>query len=231
MAPASAALVWHAFTNAQWDVVYGYDAEKKQLLGRGSYAGNDKPFATADEMRTGQCGQICCPAGVLLIGRKTGKLDARKAELAALREAVRHARDQKNVDKLGGDKWVMLAGIACYDRWIRDFKDPKRKRGVGDAYCYGVYRSTHAAAAGFLREIAPRHPKGAAHLMRAADHFKAEAGILGKGRKLLWWDSPEGPDPKRNAEAAALLQKARDAYAEGIAEIERALADALRPAD
>ncbi|HUT32894.1 MAG TPA: hypothetical protein VNE39_05400 [Planctomycetota bacterium] len=219
-----AALVWHAFTNAEWDVVYGYDAEKKQFLGRGSYAGNDKPFAAEDEMRTGQCGDICCPAGVLLISRKTGEFDAPKAEVAALREAVRHARDQKNVDKLGGEKWVMLAGLACYDRWIRDFGKPDKKREVGDAYCYGVYRSTHAAAAGFLRETAPKHPAMADHLRRAADHFQAEAEALAKGEKLLWWNSPEGPDPKRNTAAAALLTQARDAYAAGIAEVEKALA-------
>jgi len=168
-----AALVWHGFTNAEWDVVYGVDAEKKQFLGRGSYAGNDKPFAAADETRTGQCGEICCPAGVVLIGRKTAELDAAKAELAALQEAVRHARDHKNVDKLGGEKWVMLAGIACYDRRIADFRKPDKKREVGDAYCYGVYRSTHAAAAGFLREIAPKHPEAAEHLMQARDAYAA----------------------------------------------------------
>ncbi len=219
-----AVLVWHAFTTAEWDVVYGDDAENKQLLGRGSYAGNDKPFATADETRTGQCGEICPPQGVIFIGRKAGQLDAPKAEIAALREAVRHARDQKNVDKLGGKKWVMLAGLACYDRWIRDFGRPDKKREMGDAYCYGVYRSTHAAAAGFLREVAPSHPKMAERLKRAADHFQAESETLAQGEKLLWWNSPEGPDAKRNAEAAALLQKARGAYAAGIAEIEAAIA-------
>lgn len=220
-----AALVWHAFTNAEWDVVYGYDREKKQFLGRGSYAGNDKPFAEADEMRMGTCGGICDPLGVILIGRKAGQLDAPKAELDALQEAVRHARSQKNVDKLGGEKWVMLQGIACYDRWAREFRDdPKRKRGVGDAYCYGVYRSTHRAAAGLLREIAPKYPKGAEHLRQAAGQFEAEANVLDKGEKLLWWNSPEGPDAKRNAEAAALLKQVRDAYAAGITAIEQALA-------
>jgi hypothetical protein len=219
-----AALVFHAFTNAEFDVVYGYDIEKKQFLGRGSYAGNDKPFAEADEGRMATCGGICDPLGAILIGRKTGTFDARKAELAALAEAVRHARSQKNLDKLGGEKWVMLQGLACYDRWVRDFQKPDKKREVGDAYCYGVYHSTHRAAAAFLREIAPRYPKGAEHLRRAAGHFEAEANTLDQGEKLLWWNSPEGPDPKRNAEAAEILKQARDAYAAGIAAIEQALA-------
>jgi hypothetical protein len=35
------ALVWHAFTNAEWDVVCGYDEEKSTFLGRGSYLGLD----------------------------------------------------------------------------------------------------------------------------------------------------------------------------------------------
>lgn len=171
------------------------------------------------------CGDTCPPAGALLIGRRTGRFDARKAEIAALQEAVRHARSQKNVDKLGGDTWVMLQGIACYDRWIDEFRsDPNKKRGMGDAYCYGIYRSTHGAAAGFLREIAPNYPKGAEHLKLAADSFEREVDWLRKGEKLLGWDSPEGPDAKRNAEAAEVLDHARDAYAAGIAEIAKALA-------
>lgn len=62
------------------------------------------------------------------------------------------------------------------------------------------------------------------HLRRAADHFQAEAETLASSEKLLWWNSPEGPDPGRNAKAAALLKGARAAYAAGIAEIEKALA-------
>jgi len=217
------ALVWHAFSNAEWDVVYGYDSEKRQFLGRGSWKGNDKPYAVADEGRTNTCGHICPPQGVIIIGRKARTFDARAAELAALKEAVRHGRSQHNVDNLGGEKWVMLEGIACYDRWICDFKDPEKKRTMGDAYCYGVYHSTRRAAASFLREIAPKYPRAAEHLKRAAEHFETEVMWLDRAEKQLWWNSPAGPDPKRNAEAADFLQKARDAYASGIAEIEKAL--------
>ena len=218
------ALVWHAFTNAEWDVVYGYDGDKRQFLGRGSWQGNDKPYAVADEGRMSTCGKICPPQGVVVIRQKAKPFDAREAELAALREAVRHGRSQKNVDKLGGEKWAMLEGIACYDRWVRDFKDPEKKRTMGDSYCYGVYHSVRASAAPFLREIAPRYPKAAEHLEAAAKHFETEVEWLKKGEKLLWWGSPEGPDPNRNEQAAAILQNARDAYAAGIGEIEKALA-------
>ena len=218
------ALVWHAFSNAEWDVVYGYDSKKRQFLGRGSWQGNDKPYAVADEGRTSTCGKICPPQGVILIGRKVRAFDARQAELAALKEAVRHGRSQRNVDQLGGEKWAMLQGIACYDRWIRDFGDPKKKREMGDSYCYGVYHSVRAAAAPFLREIAPKYPKAAEHLGVAAKHFETEVESLKKGEKLLWWNAPAGPDPKRNKRAVAILQKARDAYAAGIAELGKALA-------
>ncbi len=218
------AIVWHAFTNAEWDVVCGFDDEKKQFIGRGSYVGSKGEYATADENRTIKCEHICDPLGAILIGEKTGEFDARAAELAALKEAVRHARSRENEDKLGGDKWVMLEGILCYDRWISDFKnDPEKTRGAGDAYCYGIYKSTHRTASEFLNEIAPRYPEASENLRSAATHFAAEADVLDQGEELLWWNSPQGPDLERNAKAAELLARARDSYVNGIDEIERAL--------
>ena len=128
-------------------------------------------------------------------------------------------------DKLGGDDWVFLEGFLAYERWIDDFKNnPKKTRGSGDAYCYGIYKSTHRAASEFLQEIAPKYPKATQHLESAAKHFAAEADGLDRGADLLWWQSPKGPDLERNAKAAELLSKARDSYAKGIEEIEKALA-------
>ncbi|MBC8233597.1 effector binding domain-containing protein [bacterium] len=217
-------ILWHAFTNAEWDVVCGFDDEKKEFLGRGSYAGNEGEYATADETRTIKCGHICPPQGAILIGEKTGEFDACKTELAALKEAVKHAHSTKNKDKFGGDEWVFLEGLLAYDRWINDFKnDPNRLRGSGDAYCYGIYKSTHRAASEFLKEIAPKYPETAKHLELAAKHFAAEADVLEQGADLLWWQSPEGPDLERNAKAAELLIKARNSYANGIDEIDKAL--------
>ena len=133
-----AVLVWHAFTNAEFDVVFGYDSKAKEFLGRGSYAGNDKPYAHADEMRTSKCGPICDPLGVILIGRRAGRLDAGAAEIAALQEAVKHARWRPDPEKVAAKEWTMFYGIACYDRWIAESrKNPKSISG-GNRYCYGV---------------------------------------------------------------------------------------------
>ena len=216
-------LVWHAFTNAEWDLVYGFDEESKQFLGRGSYAGNDEEYASADETRAAKCGHICDPQGAIIIGEKTGEFDARKADLAALRWAVDHAHSKRGADQLDKDEWVLLEGLMAYDRWINDFKDPEKTRENGDSYCYGIYKSTHRAASEFLKEIAPKYPEIFEHLKMAAEHFKAEADTLDSGADLLWWDAPKGPDAERNLKAVNLLSKARESYASGIMEIEKAL--------
>ena len=139
------ALVWHAFTWAEWDVVCGFDDATHQFVGRGSYAGLDG-YATADQARMATCGDICAPIGAILVGTKTGHYDARATEIAALQEAVAHAHSTENVEALGGEGWVMLFGLACYDRWIQDFEtDPPRLPTMGDRYCFGVNRSTLAS--------------------------------------------------------------------------------------
>lgn len=214
-------LVWHAFTNAEWDVVAGYDDAEGVFLGRGSYAGLDG-YAKAKQDRAQEAVNICPAFGALFVGERTGKLDARAAETAALKEAVRHAHDRTGADKLGGDKWVMLEGLMAYDRWADKFKDPKAKRDQGDSYCYGVYRSTHRAGGEFLREIAPRHPKASELLTQAAGEFTGEADALDHAEPYLNWQSPEA-DAERNTKLWPLLTAARDHYAAGIALIEKAL--------
>ena len=216
------AILWHAFTNCEWDVVCGFDDQAKLFLGRGSYAGRED-YARADQLRTITCTDTCPALGAVLIGDKTGQLDVRQAELAALREAVRHARSRKGQEELNGGKWVFLEGLQCYDRWVTDFISPEKKRGSGDAYCLGVYRSTHRAASEFMLELVPRYPEATAHFERAAGHFAAEADALDQCVPLLGWESPPGPDAERNARAAVLLRQARDCYARGIDEIEGAL--------
>jgi hypothetical protein len=211
-------LVWHAFTWYEYDVVAGYD-DSGGLYGRGSYAGPED-YASAPETRQAQAEPSL---DSYIIGAKTGQLDARAAEKAALREAVRHGRDQSNVDKLGGSKWVMLQGISAYDRWIGDWAKPDKARGAGDSYCLGVYRSTHRAGAAFLREIAPRYPGAAVGLLAAAEHMTTEADVLDQCLPLMGWESPEGADAARNARTTAQLAQARDAYARAIDAIEGAL--------
>jgi hypothetical protein len=219
------AIAWHAFTTAEWDVVCGFDDETHEFLGRGSYAGLDG-YATADQGRMATCGTICPPLGAILVGDKTGQFDARAAEIAALQEAVAHAHSTENVDKLDEEGWVMLYGLACYDRWIRDSEgDPPRLPTMGDRYCFGVNRSTHRAAAGFLTELAFKYPQAEAHIKRGAECFVAEAEALNEAAEMLFpdWELPKVADREINDRVAALLRTARDHYARGIEAIEDAL--------
>jgi hypothetical protein len=204
------AIVWHAFTNAE-------------------YAGAE--LAGAPQTRTLTSVYVGGPPGAILVGEKVGTFDAPKAEVAALQEAVRHAHCRENCDQIGGEKWVFLEGLAAYGRWVDHFRDPAAKRGLGDAYCYGIYRETHRAAAGFLREIAPKHAPAQALLLAAASHFEAEADTLKGAEALLWWKSPEGPDAARNQRAAEVLAKARAEYAAGIETIGKALVALGKPVE
>jgi hypothetical protein len=219
------ALVWHAFTWAEWDVVCGFDDQTHEFFGRGSYAGLDE-YARADQGRMATCGAICPPIGAIIVGDRTAQYDARAAETAALQEAVAHAHSTQNVDKLDDEGWVMLYGLACYDRWIRDFQsDPPRLPTMGDRYCFGVNRSTHRAAAGFALELAVRYPAAKEPLERAARRFVAEADALNEAADMLFpgWELPQEPSREVNDRAAELLRTARDNYARGIDEIENAL--------
>ena len=109
---------------------------------------------TADNNRALNCLDICPALGAVFVGEKTGGFDPHQAELDALNEAVRHAHVTQA--EAGEDqKWVMLEGIQCYQRWAREFRqDPQRERTAGDSYCLAVYRSTRRAAAAFMREMA-----------------------------------------------------------------------------
>lgn len=219
-------VVWHAFTTAEYDVVCGYDDSTGEFLGLGSYGNpDDGSYMRALQGRMVEAGLIGGLPNCILFSPKSGECDARAAEIAALKEAVKHGRSQENVDKLGGEEWEMLQGIACYDRWSKDWENPEKKRGMGDAYCYGVYSNAHRTASTFLKEIAPSHGAAEAPLLKAAGCFAAESETLDKCKDLVWWSAPEGPDPERNKKAAALLGVARDHYAEGIGAIEEAVAE------
>jgi hypothetical protein len=215
-------LVWHAFTSCEWDVVAGYDDEHTLFLGRGSYTGVDS-YAEASQTRLAECLEICPAQGAIFIGEKTSTFDAQAAEINSLKDAVGHAYSNRNADKLDGSDWVFLEGFLAYERWVRDFKSGNKIRSSGDAYCYGVYRSTHRAASDYLAELAQKYPMAASNLLDASGHFAAEVETIQRGESLLWWDSPEGPDPTRNQLAAVLLQKTYDSYRRAIESIEKAL--------
>jgi hypothetical protein len=216
-------IFWHGFTTAEFDVVCGYDGEKKLLLGRGSYAGDSDEYAEAPETRAIGTALVGGSPTTVLIGHKVRDFEVRTAEVAALCEAVKHGRSRKGIDVKDAAQWQMLDGIACYERWARDFEAPDRKRGMGDAYCYGIVRRTHRSAAGFLREIAPRYPEAETHLNVAATEFKKEAETLDTAEDLLGWNSSAEPDAERNRKTAAVLDEATAAYTAGIAAIERAV--------
>ena len=227
--------VWHAFTNAEWDVVCGFDEQTGEFLGLGSYAGGEQ-YARAPEGRMVEAAQICGAFGPLLIADKTGALDAREAELSALEEAVRHGYSPRDpfLDHVtdGPLPWRFREGLACYDGWAHSFRSqPDRvPDDGGDRYPLGVYCSTRQAAAPFLRGLADKCPGAEAHLLAAADSFAQDAAAMtGLRDELLGWGARwDEPDPAKAARAAELLATARGAYADGLFALEQAL-EALDP--
>jgi hypothetical protein len=220
-------VVWHAFTNAEFNVVAGYDDGTGEFMGWGPHNWNwqDAAYARAPQGRMVEAADIGGVPSAIVLAAAPTRLDTREAEAAALREAVRHARCQDPVFTIGAgaDCWCMLEGIAAYTRWASDWENPGKVRTLGDSYCIAVYSMTHGTAGPFLRRIASGYADATEELEQAAASFDAEAKLLEEGRSLLGWNTPEGPDPERNREAAALLAEARDRYAGGIAAIERAL--------
>jgi formylglycine-generating enzyme required for sulfatase activity len=210
-------LLWYAFADTAYEVVAGFDDRDGTFVGYHAWLAPDGAPATAKQTRAAEAAQSCPAFGALFIGRKVGVLDARAAEVAALGEAVRHARDAE-VRKAGPPR----QGLTCYDFWVAKFRRPDAKREHGDAYCWAVYRSTHRAAGGFLREIAPKYPRATDLLTKAAAEFTAEADVLDGAEALIYWQSPE-QDAGRNEKLWPVLAQARDHHAAGIALIEQAL--------
>jgi len=208
------AMVWHAFSMCEWDVVAGYDDSEEVFFGRSSGPGNAGDYAKKPWNNTLN---TFASNGIMAITLQKGPggFDKRIAEIAAIQEVVRHANDTKNTDKLGGNEWVFLQGKAAYKRWADDFSKPDQKRGLGDAYCISIYASSHAQAAPFLREIAPNYPAAADLLTQAAELFEKESQSLEKLLPLLSWNSPEA-DLHRNAKAAPLLRDAAGYYGSAI---------------
>jgi hypothetical protein len=212
------ALLWHAFTYYEWDVVCGYDEDKKQFCGRGSYGGHQKALVWEPQDR--QFGNDI-RLGAVFIGAKTGTFDAKSAELAALREAVLHAHGAAASSK-------MPAGLACYDTWIGQYRDlaPGVKPSMfpgGSGYMLGILCTTRRAAAEFMRELAPKYPEAKAHFEMAAEAFAAESATLVRAAALPPDKDKDKPDPDTGRRAAAYLSQARAMYALGVDEIARAL--------
>jgi len=216
------ALVWNAFTPCEWNIVTGYDENEKLFLGRGPWNGGQGEYARNAWGKSKEEAGLVGVLALVLKG-KVGSLNRRETEIAALREAVRHANDRENTDKLESSEWVFLQGRAALKRWADDFAKPERRRGVGDSYCIDIYSSCHASAGEFLREIAANYPSAADSLLNAAQIFDKEEECLQKLVPLLTWSSLEA-DADRNAKAYPLLQEALENYSKAIDVLESALA-------
>jgi hypothetical protein len=204
------ALVWHAMTNAEWDVVSGYDDEKKVFFGRGSYTGLEGQAPHVESWNRAAKAVTICPAfGAVIIGDRTGEFDALEAEKEALRDAV---------------EFGMREGVAVFKKWAEDYSKPGKVRDEADSYCFQVYHSTHGAAAGFLREIASHLDESAEKLlMEAADLMEKEAKAFAACWPYLWWSTVRGVDEERSAKVAPLLREAADLYEKAIMKVQDAV--------
>ena len=211
------AIMWHAFTICENDVVVGFDEETGELFGRGSYDSMQTgDYARAPEDRA--LGSTCGGPHALLIGEKAGELDARSAEVGALRTAVLHAH---GASAAAGFR----VGLACYDNWAAAYRSKGATIAMAlpnDWYELGILVSTRKAAADFLREIAPKHPEAAPHLSLAANHFARESAALAACEGALG-DRAKEPSDEQRLRAADCLQQAREAYADGMGEVAAAV--------
>lgn len=210
------ALVWHAFTNAEWDVVCGYDDDAKQFIGRGSYLGFDD-YHRETWTRAAICDVAPAFGAILIHGRKE-LFNEREAEIASLQAAVKHARS----DVKEGEE--AIEGIKFYKQWAEEYSREGKERGVADAYCYDVYSSVRKAAVIYLREIGHKYGGDILeNLQYASLHFEREVELLAQARPYLSWESPWGVNEERSAKLAPILKEAAECYEKGIENIEKAL--------
>jgi hypothetical protein len=207
------ALVWHAFTEYEWDVVAGYDNEARQFIGCGAYKGLDD-YARAPWDRA----KNAFGFGAILIGKRIAGLDERAAELRSIENTIKHARHVRTEDQAAWD----FVGVECYKKWAAKYAAEGAARDQADLYCHMVYSSVRKAGVGYLREIAPKYDdETAGHLRAAADCFEREAGFLEDARPFLGLNSLEGVDEERSKKLAPLLAQAADAYEKAIEHLEK----------
>jgi len=212
-----AAMVFHAFRDAEWDVVCGYDEETKQFIGKGTYIGD---YARQPWERAKTCGNICPTFSAVIVGNKVKEFNSSEAEIRSLKSAVAHGR--KETDEL---ELYKTEGIQGYKKWAAMFAAPGADRGVADSYCYDTYSSVRKAAVIYLRTLSDKYAgEAAAQLRNAADAFETEVGKLASARPYISWDSPWGVDENRSKLLAPILSEAAAAYEKGIGFIEKALA-------
>ncbi|MEA4832795.1 MAG: hypothetical protein VB118_09320 [Oscillospiraceae bacterium] len=217
------ALVWHAMTSAEWDVVCGYDEINKIFFGRGSYWGPESAeYHTESWDRAEKAVEVCPAFGAVLIGEKTGNFDAKRAEINALTDAVSHARTINDEPEKGG--WYSYEGIQALKKWHEAYSNSGKDRDLADAYCFDIYSSVHSAAPGFLREISCHFPESAKQLLnKAAEYMEEEAKVFKSCAPYLGWNSPWGVNEERSKSVAPLLEKVAMLYEKAIECIEQSL--------
>jgi hypothetical protein len=222
------ALVWHAFSNEEWDIVCGYDDEAKQFIGRGFLAGNGDDYARESWDRPKTSGVY--GFGAIIIGAKTNEaVDLKALEIESLKNAVKHARTvsddaAKTELTAGGFKYQNIDGIAFYNEWADYYSNEGADRDVADAYCLDIYSSVRKAAPLYLREIAAGFSGQAGkYLLEAADAFAKEADALAELWPLLTWSSPWGVDEERSKKAAPVIREAAGYYTQAVILMEKAL--------
>jgi len=210
------ALVWHAFSYEEWDVVCGYDGAAGQFIGRSAQSG---PVGYAREPWDRPKNSNVWGFGAVVVGDRRPGFDSRDAEIQSLERAVAHAN--KTID---GDNFAEMEGIQAYQKWASLYAAPGAERGAADSYCHQVYSSVRKAAVAYLRGLADQYGGEAApHLRDAADRFGEEAEELDRARPLVGWDSPWGVDEERSGRLAPILARAADAYRRGMESLGRAL--------
>ncbi len=214
------AIVFHAFSMAEWDVVAGYDSAKQELIGR--HAGSGDKLVRADYKRFTTCGDICPVGGALLLGEIKGEPDQQVLELEALTWAVRHARAPRDrfleLPRSRRLPWRFRQGTACLEGWAHSFTaQPDRMPELGDRYALSVFHDTHSHAAPFLREIAGRHADAREPLEQAAQRFETSAAALAELWRAVFggWEGYKQPDRAKAARSAELLTHAARAYSDG----------------
>lgn len=205
------ALVWNAFSVAEYDVVCGYDNDAKQFIGRCTFKGNDdyvrEPW---DRAKTCDCAPVL---GAIIIGEKVSDFDGKEAEIQSLVNAVKHARKESKNE-----------GIAFYRRWADEYSKEGKERGTADAYCYDVYSSVRKAAVVYLHELAIKFDGLVSDWLHyAAASFERESNELEKARPYVSWESPWGIDEERSKNLAPILKSAVEQYEKGIEYLEKIL--------
>ena len=179
------ALVWHAFSNAEFDVVCGYDEDAKHFIGRGTFAGNADDYAREPWGRAATC-DVCPAIGAVIVGEKVADFNSREAEIRSIVNAVKHARRGKY-----GENPFEVDGIAFYMQWAAEYAAEGKERDVADMYCYAVYASVRRAAVRYLYSISRKYEEKICICLEcAAGCFEQEADELDKAEPYLSWNSP-----------------------------------------